>query len=105
MSAARLPCALFSSDFAFTPSALMSTAACTAAACSSASCAMPGDLPLVIGEPGSLLSLLLDEQRRMTVTAAASPTAVALGDARTDGGSSGDGPTAVDVFSRLHDRH
>src|SRR5688572_20450492 len=89
----------------------MTSVACTADACTESSSAnSAAEYPLVIGEPGSLLSLLLDEQRRMTPVARA---AVGTGEespgvetpaGRLKAGESPAGePTAVDVFARLHE--
>jgi len=86
----------------------MSSAACTTAAVSPVAAPNAGagsvEMPLVIGEPGSLLTLLLDEQRRMTPVARS--CSVAAPNPSTFAGSAtieGE-PSAVDIFSRMHER-
>jgi formate dehydrogenase iron-sulfur subunit len=83
----------------------MTSAAYSAAASASpalvpaTSMSVYGESPLVIGEPGSLLSLLLDEQRQMTPLRRSIERPID----RAGTGRTRTAPSAVDIFSRLHE--
>src|SRR5688572_318803 len=83
-------------------SAAYSAASASPALMPATSTPVYGESPLVIGEPGSLLSLLLDEQRQMTPLERSGERA---GADRASTDRTNTASSAVDIFSRLHEQH